>query len=102
MVHNSWSSFLELHWLLVNAQNLIVEGLGEVITVVDLADSSVDVEVLSAQEVVWSVEFFLSKGHAWAVGHDWGLGKLLSLKEHWEWESSSVGLVNFLDLDAVV
>jgi hypothetical protein len=81
---------------------LIVEGLGEVITVVDLADSSIDVKTLSAQEIVWSIELFLSKRHAWAVGHDWSLGKLLSLEEHWEWESSSIGLVDFLDLNAVI
>lgn len=102
LVHNVWSWLLQLHWLLVDAQNLVVEGLGEVVAVVDLADSSVDVDVLAAGEVVWGVELLLSEGHAWAVGHDWGLSELLSLKEHWEWESSGVSLVDFFHFNAVV
>jgi hypothetical protein len=36
------------------------------------------------------------------VGHDWGLSELLSLKEHWEWESSGVSLVDFFHFNAVV
>jgi len=102
LVHHSWSWLLELHWSLVDSQNLVVEGLGEVIAVVDLTNSSVNVNILAAQEVVWGVELFLSKRHAWAMGHDWSFGKLLSLEEHWEWEPSSVGLVDFFNLNTVI
>lgn len=79
-----------------------VPGLGELITVIDEAFSSVNDDLVSTKQVGWSVVFLFLERHTWAMGEYWCLGKLLFLQKHWEWESSRVLGIDFFDLDSSV
>ena len=92
----------ELHGSLGDSELLLVPTLGEVITVVDLAVTAVDLDALTAKDVSGSVVLLSSEGHAWAVGQDGGLGELLSLEKLGEGSTATVLGVDLLDLDGSV
>ena len=86
----------------MHAELLLVPTLGEVITVVDLAVTTVDLDGGSTLDVSGHVELLLTEGHAWAVGQNWGLGKLLTLKKLGEGSAATVLSVDLIDLNSVV
>ena len=92
----------ELHGSLGDSELLLVPTLGEVITVVDLAVTAVDLDALTAKDVSGSVVLLSSEGHAWAVGQDGGLGELLSLEKLGEGSTATVLGVDLLHLDGSV
>ena len=77
----------------------MVPGSSELITVVDEALTAIDDDVGTASNVLWLIVVLIAEGHAWAMGQDWLLGKLLSLEKHWESKSSRVLSVNLFNLD---
>ena len=79
-----------------------IPGLGEIITAVDKAISSINGDSVATLKILWLVVLFSAERHAWAVSQDGRLGKLLLLKKHWEWESTTILGVNFLDLDGII
>ena len=92
----------QLHGLLNHTQVLLVPSLGVVVTAEDLAVTAVDVDGLTATDVLGHVVLFLTKGHAWAVGEDWGLGELLALQKLGEGSTATVSCVDLLYLYGVV
>lgn len=102
LICNGRSGLGELEWILHDTHHVLVPLLGEVVTVIDEALSSVDDNLVATEEVTWSVELLALEGHTWAVSENWLLGKLLFLEEHWEWESTRVLCVNLLDFNVSV
>ena len=96
------SRLAELERNLCDSFVLLVPSLGVVVTVVDKALTSINVNFLTASQVEWSVVFFGSEGHAWAVSENGCFGEHLLLKEHWEGESATVLGVDLLDFDLLV
>ena len=80
----------------------LIPSFGEIITAIDKAISSINGNSVSTLKILWLVIFFSAERHAWAVSKDWRLGKLLLLKEHREWESTTILGINFLNFHRII
>ena len=92
----------ESHRHLGNAKLLLVPVLGPGVTVVDIAVTAVDLDLLTALNVSRHVVLLLTERHARADGKDGCLGKLLALKKLGERSTARVLGVDLLNLNSVI
>lgn len=85
MVEFLGSLILEFERSLFDSLVILVPVFGEFIEIIDQTLLSVDDDSISAEEVIWSVEFLFLHGHTWVMGHERNLRELFSVEQQWEW-----------------
>lgn len=88
LVHDIWPCFLQWDADLLYVEHSAIPAACEVITVINHAITSVDVDIATTLKILRPVELFLLEAHAWAMRHQRSLRQLLALEEHWEWEAA--------------
>lgn len=93
---------VEVDGMLSDAKSLIVELMSEIIAVVDQAVSAEDVDVLSADKVIRSVELLLLQAHSRVVCLNFNFWNFALGQKHREWISATVLGELLLDLNLIV
>lgn len=99
---NDWRRNGQLDRLLIEAHHGRVPALCEVVTVVDEAVTTVDMNLVAAEQVLRTIELLRLQVHARTVGQDRFLRQFLLLEQHRERVVTRVLSDNLLNLDAAV